>query len=190
MKRVAVILSILVGLSLYQSAYALPGLKLGIDANMALPQGDWSDTCGTGYGATAFAMFTLIPVVKLTAHAGYLKFQGKDFSTPAGDTEYNFSAIPILAGIRYYVLPLPKLYLGAQAGYHLFTVKIKLKRTGHEEKEHKNKFSFAPTVGVEFGPLEASIFYMIISRAEYQIDIINQKVTTANYTGFRLGIRF
>lgn len=177
MKRALIILLVLVGLSLYQSVYALPGLKLGLDGNLALPQGDWSDLAGTGYGATAFAMITLLPVVNLSAHAGYLKFGEKTIQTPAGtETIYNFSAIPLLAGVRIYVLPLPRLYVGGQAGFHYLKLKVKLKPTGSEAEESENKFSVAPTVGVEFGPLEASAFYMLIS--------------DANYAGLRVGIRF
>ncbi|MCK6621844.1 MAG: outer membrane beta-barrel protein [Calditrichaceae bacterium] len=175
MKRLLMVLLILAGMSLYQSVYALPGLKFGVEGNLAMPQGDFGDVAGTGYGLTAFAMFTLMPAINLSAHAGYMIFGGKDFQTPAGNVEYDYSAIPILAGVRFYVLPMPKLYLAGQLGFHNFKVTTK-SPGGGESDDSSTEFSFAPTVGVEFGPLDASAFYMIIS--------------DANYIGLRLGYGF
>ncbi len=171
MSRYVVLLMLILGLGLFQLGLAEGEMEVGVEANLALPTGDFGDAAGTGFGGTAVFLYQLNPNVALTGHAGYIKF-GEEVEG------VDWSAIPILGGARYYI-PMEgsnmKPYVGGQLGFHRFSVDFAVDG-GFDVGGDETEFSFAPTVGIEINSIDASAFYMIIS--------------DANYIGVRVGYGF
>jgi len=193
MKKIAVVLLLFVST---QTVSAL-GLRLGVqgnvvqtDASLALGQLSDGAFSPTGYGVTAFGMADII-FLKITANIGYLNFgeQSYSFQPPPLTSDFigdlsataKVTAVPLLVGLRWeFGLPVgPKAHIGAQAGVHNFTFSYKGSAAdiGLVEKTQTSSiFSFAPIVGMSWGPLDASLFYMMVQ--------------DFNYVGLRVGYIF
>lgn len=179
MKKLALVMVLLLMVGSTQMVFAQGEKIVGGAANVGFPVGDWSNVAGTGFGATAFFLYGYDANIKIGGHVGYLSFGGDDL----GDYEYSYSAIPILAEGRYYfdMANGPKVYGGAQVGFHIFSVDVDY--TGQhsqlfdgDHSDSSTEFSFGPTVGAEFSSLDVSAFYMLVS--------------DANYFGLRVGYGF
>lgn len=99
-------------------ANAQNGMALGVGVNVALPMGTFGDVAGTGIGGTAMFEMDFTPQLTGTATAGYISWGGKDF----GQFSYNYSAIPILVGAKYFFMPDGGVYGQAQLGLYMFSV--------------------------------------------------------------------
>jgi len=193
MKKTVVVLLLIVST---QTVSAL-GLRLGVQGNVAktdasLAFGELSTGAfsPTGYGVTAFGMADII-FLKITATVGYMNFGEQSYSLHSPVIVDGFSgdlsatakvtAAPMLVGLRWeFGLPIgPKAHIGAQAGVHNFTFSYSGSAAdiGLVEKTHtSSKFSLSPIIGMSWGPLDASLFYMMVQ--------------DFNYVGVRVGYVF
>ncbi len=188
------LLAAIIILSSINAASAL-GLRLGVEANMVKPNASLAlgeltngDFSPTGYGVTAFGMADII-LLKITGNIGYLNFGEQSYSvspplfSSMGElsAKASITAVPILVGLRWELgLPIgPKAHFGAQLGVHKFT--FNYEGTAVDEgllakTETDSRFSFSPIIGMRWGPLDASLFYMMVE--------------DFNYVGLRVGYIF
>ena len=180
MKKFAVVFMLVLCFGLFQVASG-QGMKLGIGGNLTMPQGDWKDCVNDiGFGGTAQFIYMVTPEIGVLAQAGYLMFGGKDIDEGFYKYSYDITAIPILAGARYYfgAGEGPQPFVGALVGIHMMSSDVEVEFMGQKTSESTSdtEFSFAPVVGVEVSSFDISAFYMIIS--------------DANYIGARVGFNF
>ena len=174
MKKYVVILLVLC-FGLFQIVSAEGEKSVSVGANLSIPSGDWSDFAGTGFGGTVQFLYAVNANMAVVGQAGYIMFGGKSIEMANYKTEWDYSAIPIVAGGRYYLGAGngPKPFVGALVGLHMFKFKGKTTTTifgttqTNEGSESKTKFGFAPMAGVEVNNIDVSAFYMIISDLNY-----------------------
>lgn len=154
---------------------------VSIGGNLALPIGDWSDVADMGFGGTATYEHKFSPNLLGTITAGYLIWGGKE------DVEgfsYDYSAIPIMAGVKYFFNPKQGLYAAGQLGLHMFTVDVEFDDpflSQFSGSESESEFSFAVGAGYEIpvgpkGAVDLNAMFNIIS--------------DLNYLGFRVAYKF
>ena len=176
MKKRIVMLCLFVGMLLCQPLLS-QGLKIGIEGQGAFPSGDFNDTAGAGWGASALLVVNL-GGFGITGNVGYLAFGDQDVNVGDGQAKLSTNAIPVLGGLRLYLGGGvgPKFHIGGQAGFHRFNVDLKdiPDSVGNLDPNRSDtEFSIGPVVGIEAGSLDLSATYMIIK--------------DANYVGLRLG---
>lgn len=118
---------------------AMSGQKLGVGVDFAFPTGDFNNTHKLGFGGSLQFQTPIVEKLNFTASAGYLNFTGKDaINTPLGRLKYdNYGAIPVKAGIRYFLAE--NFYAGGELGAAFGT------STGAG-----TSFIYTPNIGVEF----------------------------------------
>ena len=143
MKKLILSLALVAGLGLAVNAQtkkdpAMGGTKVGIGADFAFPMGDFSKgALGVDYGVGGSLNFQ-VPVasqLNFVGEAGYLNFNSKEVA----GVSYNYGAIPLKAGLRYFLAE--NFYAQGQIGAAIATKDSNYGKTG---------FLFAPSVGVEF----------------------------------------
>jgi len=109
---------LLVFLCTFTSLNAVSKSSVGLHAVVALPIGSFGDVAGTGFGVQGVYEIgfgnNLVGVVKI----GYIKWGGKDF----GDYSYGYSAVPVIAGVKYFFKPGSGFYVTTAVGLHFFSV--------------------------------------------------------------------
>ncbi|MEZ4763915.1 MAG: hypothetical protein R3C26_12260 [Calditrichia bacterium] len=70
-----------------------------------IPFGDFSDGAGVGFGGTVTGIYSYTPQIAFTGTAGYLMFGSKSAGTTGNSVDVSTSAIPIMAGARYFLQP-------------------------------------------------------------------------------------
>lgn len=154
---------------------------ISVGGNIAMPIGDWSDVADLGFGGTASYEHGFSPNLVGTATVGYLIWGGKE------DIEgfsYDYSAIPILAGIKYFFTPGKGFYAAAQVGVHLFTVDVEIEVPGFFQTSGSSSES-------EFGGA-AGLGYEIPVGPKGAVDIsaMFNLISDLNYLGFRVAYQF
>jgi hypothetical protein len=133
-----------------------------VGPEIALPMGDFSDVSGLGFGAVVTVKYPVMPKLVATATAGYLYFLEKEQSILGSTIKTQYSGIPIVAGVRYYVMPA--LYVGGEVGILMMsgTAESNIPGLGNiSVSDDTNKLSFAPQVGYEVGKFCVSAQYVI-----------------------------
>ncbi len=153
---------------------------LGIGANLALPMGTFGDAAGIGFGGSASFEMGFTPNITGIVSAGYLKFGGQDF----GDFSYDYDAIPIMAGIKYYFAPATPFYAIGQIGFQIFNANAK----------YSGPYGFGFDVSgssTEFG-IALGAGYEVPINANAAIDLTGtfNIVSNLNYVGIRAAYRF
>lgn len=156
------------------------GSGIGIGGNLALPIGDWSDFANIGFGGTVSYEHGFSPNLVGTATVGYLIWGGKE---DVEDFSYDYSAIPILAGIKYFFTPGKGFYAAAQAGVHLFTVDVEF------DDPFLNEFSGSASES-EFGGA-VGLGYEIPMGPKGAVDLnaMFNLISDLNYLGFRVAYK-
>lgn len=161
---------------------AMNGAKLGIGAEFAFPTGDSGDAYDFGYGGSLQYQAPIAPSLNFTASAGYLNFTGKEYTFgPATIAAKDFSAVPLKAGLRYFVAE--NVYLGGELGAAIGT-----------SDGAGTAFAYAPSVGVEFpvsdkGTIELGARYEGWSnKSDNSAD--NNYLPVKNFIGLRLAYNF
>ena len=90
------------------SASAFPGLKYGVDGAVTIPLSSWADASGIGIGALGVIEFTAIPLFDITGRIGYIHGLEKN--------NVSIKHIPVMAGVKYILLPGVNLYLAGEIG--------------------------------------------------------------------------
>lgn len=96
----------------YAAPASAQGVTLGVDGAFVLPQGDLSDITGSQLGAFVRAEVSLLKMIALTARLGYLYGLEKDL----GAAKSSLSAIPVMAGLKYFPVTPTPLYVAAEIG--------------------------------------------------------------------------
>lgn len=158
MKRLLTVTFILILISSF--AFAQEGkMTLGFGGELALPSGDFGDFAGTGFGGTANFLYHMNDQVAISGTAGYITWGGKSLDLGLlGKWEYSYSAIPILAGGRYYFSAGDsRLYGSAEIGFYMFSFTVTVPSytffgvtvPGGETTESESEFVIAPGLGYE-----------------------------------------
>ncbi len=165
-------------------------MKLGVGGELLLPSGNFGDVAGTGFGGTANFLYQINNQISISAIAGYMTWGGKSIDIGLGKWEYSYSAIPILAGGRYYFTEGDsRVYGSAELGFYMFSTEITTPSydffgvtiQGGTATETSTEFAFAPGVGFEMKlgenmNLDLTGKYVVIS--------------DANNLNLRVGINF
>lgn len=185
MKRLTALLVVfMVALSLNTSAQ----IRIGGQAGLAVPMGDFGDLVGMGFGFHGLFVYQLQPQLELTGLLGYTTFGSKD-NTVYGD--YSFSTIPLLAGVRYAfseqgVNPF-RPYVGAELGLHFQSISYKVDWGGwfgEGEQEYSasgTEFGFAP---------QAGFYYEMSPAIDLDVNLKLNIISDSNYLGVNAGILY
>ena len=96
------------------AAEAPKPLRFGVAALVALPLGDLADAAGFGIGVLGGVLYALNPKLAIAGHVGFVYHLPKEIVTDVNST---LIEIPIVAGVRYFVIP--KLAIGADTGINI-----------------------------------------------------------------------
>lgn len=178
MKKMLLVLVILAFAFSMNTTFAQGKNYLGIGANLALPMGSFGDAAGMGFGGSASFEMTFTPNITGIVTAGYLKFGGKDF----GFFSYDYSDIPIMAGIKYYFTPGIPFYAIGQIGFNFFNANA----------SYTGPFGISATSSsTEFG-LGLGVGYEVPVGMNGAIDLTGMFniISDLNYIGIRAAYRF
>ncbi len=131
MKRLLLTIMLLISITTLSTAQSKFGT--GINAGIALPNGDFGDVYNLGFGGGASLTYDLAQEWQLLASAGYYRFSFNDdlfndFLKSIGvnetvDVEAPLSLIPIMVGGRYFFTQGEfKPYATAVVGIHIMSV--------------------------------------------------------------------
>jgi hypothetical protein len=142
-------------------AGATGGMLLGVDAEVAIPVGDWSNAAGLGFGALGRFEFNAAPKLNITGRIGYIYFLGKD----TGFGTSNVHTIPILGGVKYDLTDA--IYGAAELG--LFntgiSAEVDLGAFGGKQTVSSSTTKLGATIGagMHLGDLDARAGLQILS---------------------------
>jgi hypothetical protein len=126
--------------------------RFSVGAELALPQGDFGDGFGTGFGASVRYESPINDNISWMGTIGYIAFGEKD------NSGVTLSQIPIMAGAKYYFTEsFGGFYAGAELGLSMGKVKF----DGGDDSS--TDFGFAPQVGYHLGVIDISARYLIVS---------------------------
>ncbi len=190
MKRLITVTFILILISSF--AFAQEGkMTLGVGAELALPSGDFGDFAGTGFGGTANFLYHMNEQMAISGTVGYISWGGKSLDLGfLGKYEYSYSAIPVLAGGRYYFSTGDsRLYGSAEIGMYMFSFTVTVPSyefygvtfPGGETTESSSEFVIAPGIGYEM-KIGDNLYFDITGK--YIM------ISDANNIGVRAGISF
>ncbi|HUN65125.1 MAG TPA: outer membrane beta-barrel protein [Bacteroidota bacterium] len=156
---------LLLVLSLNASGQGQTYLGAGVDAMM--PVGSFGDHWGVGFGATGELEYAVTPKTNITGKIGYLSWSANN--VPSG-VSATYSAVPLLAGIRYYpefAKDLPVRFYG-HLEMGLMIGSLSVSGTYASLGSGKTDFTISPSAGIEIpagsgGNVDASIRYFDIS---------------------------
>ena len=160
------------------SLYAQGGFQsVVVSGNLAIPFGDFSDGAGIGFGGTVTGIYSYTPQIAFTGTAGYLMFGSKSAGTTGNSVDVSTSAIPIMAGARYFLQPGgegPQIFVGGEIGFHLYSVSSDIEYTDpftgntvtDKGSASSTEFAFAPMAGVQMGNLDLAAL-IVFSDANY-----------------------
>jgi opacity protein-like surface antigen len=158
-------------------------ISAGAGLEVAFPAGgDFSNGSSTGYGFSANIDYDLdILPLTLTGTLGYLHFGSKSGSNDIFGSYVGESAnvVPLLAGVKYYLIPNFGLYGTALIGVEFFSFSsdynppiaaANSRVTYSTQSATENKFAFGLGAGYEVplsipGSLDFSMRFMIINEA-------------------------
>lgn len=153
---------------------AMTGSKLGIGAEFAFPTGDFGDVSKLGYGGSLQFQTPIAEKLNFTATAGYLNFQGKDYTIAGIGTidGGNAGFIPVKIGARYFLAE--NFYAGGELGASFAT-----------GDNSGTAFVYTPNIGVEFPVADkASIDFGV------RYEAWSRDSSTLRFVGLRLAYNF
>jgi hypothetical protein len=173
MKKLFVVLVAIALVASFASAQAIWGqgkMSVGVGAELALPMGSVGDVYGMGIGGLGLFQYGLNQDILLTGQLGYTMFAEKT----VGTVKSKFSALTILAGGKYNLSKVvtPGFYGMLQLGIYSASVTATAPTYtipgvgtfgGGSFTGSSSEFVFAPGVGMQFGPIDASVKYIINS---------------------------
>jgi len=123
---------------------AAPGFRFGVDLAGTIPFMEWAEDSSFGLGALAYAAFTALPVVHVTARAGFIG----GFQRGAK----SISHIPLLVGVKVYPVKVLGLYAALEAGpvWNQRTVSA-------EAQDLETDWGATGGAGFTFGPVDGRV---------------------------------
>ncbi len=111
MRKLGLILFTLILLNV--SLYSQSRFSFNVTGSGNIGIGNFGNTYGTGFGATALLLYSTSTVTDVTLSVGYVKWTNNNLS---------FTTVPLMAGFRYnFPLSDIKLYIPGYLGVHLTT---------------------------------------------------------------------
>lgn len=153
---------------------------ISIGGNVALPIGDWADFANIGFGGTASYEHQFNRNLTGTATAGYLIWGGKE---DIPDFKYDYSAIPVLAGVKYFFVPGQGFYVAGQAGFHFFSVDVESTVPGFQFSSSGSETEFSAAAGLGYEVPAGS-------KGAIDISAMFNLISDLNYIGFRIAYKF
>jgi hypothetical protein len=165
MKKLFAVIVAIALVASFTSAQELWGqgkMSAGVGAEFALPMGSVGDLYGIGIGGAGLFQYGLNEDILLTGQVGYTSFAEKT----VGIVKSSMTALTILVGGKYNLASVtPGFYGMLQLGIYSASEK----GTGsigvysYSLTVSSSEFVFAPGVGMQFGPIDASVKYVINS---------------------------
>jgi len=173
MKKLFVVLVAIVLVASFASAQNIWGqgkMSAGVGVELALPMGSVGDLYGIGIGGLGLFQYGLNEEILLTGQVGYTAFAEKT----VGTAKYSMSDLIILAGGKYNLsksvtegfygmLQLGIYSVSAKGTAPSYTIPGVGTFGGGTYTASSSEFVFAPGVGMQFGPIDASVKYVINS---------------------------
>lgn len=127
---------------------------IGADLIGQLPVGNFADAAGFGIGGLLRGEFAINQSpLAVTARAGYIWHVEKE----TGATTYNYSQVPLLAGLKY-SLPTAPIYLAAEAGAVVGMIDTETDFPGPggpvSNSESETNFAWSAGAGYELGDVD------------------------------------
>ncbi len=165
------------------TASAQNAMYAGAGLEVALPIGDWSDWTSLGIGGTGSFEIEFQKNLVGVANVGYIAYGGKDF----GGADYSLSAIPILAGAKYFFNS--DFYGFGQIGVYILSVSVDI------PVQSFGGFTYGggsqSTSSTEFGLVIGAGYEKALS-PNLILDLAAKfgLISDANQLGFRAGVKF
>lgn len=93
-------------------------MAVGAHAIVALPMGSFGDVAGTGVGGAVTLEMGFGKNLVGYGQIGYISWSGEEIA----GFSYDYSAVPVNAGAKYYFTPGSGFYGTASLGFHFFSV--------------------------------------------------------------------
>jgi hypothetical protein len=132
-------------------------LFLGVDADLALPVGNYSTVNGVGAGAMLTAEYPLIEDLSATARVGFQLHASKTLPGFA-NVNTHVHSIPLLVGARYYVMPVgvrQGLFAAAELG--MFDLMAGASSGASSASSSSMKFGLGGGVGYQWNQWNARL---------------------------------
>ena len=150
-------------------------MKFTLNGGYQMPTGTFKDGAKSGFGGSLSLDYSLpLLPVSLAFTAGYNKWNFKDNLPTSG---YNFHAIPLMAGVRYYS---GGPYVGADVGFSL-------SNSNAPGASSSTDFTFSPIIGYRFGLTPVGITSLDLNVRYWNISSSGSSI---NWIGFNAGIAF
>lgn len=133
-----------------------PRIFLGVDADFALPVGNYSDVNGVGAGAMLTAEYPFLENLSATARVGFQLHAAKTIPGFGVDTHVN--SIPLLVGARYYVMPMAErqgLFAAAELG--IFDLMSSASSSTASASSNNVKFGLGGGIGYQWNQWDARV---------------------------------
>ena len=171
MKKIFVVAIMVALVASFASAQNLWGegkMSAGGGVELALPTGNAGDVYGMGIGFFGVFQYGINQDLMLTGQIGYTMFGEKEY---AGGHKAKLSSFNILAGGKYNLSKAitPGFYALLQLGLYNASASVTSPAIsfggytygGGEVSASSSEFVFVPGVGMQFGPIDASIKYIL-----------------------------
>ncbi|OFY13101.1 MAG: hypothetical protein A2X11_13115 [Bacteroidetes bacterium GWE2_42_24] len=173
------------------SSQSFGQIKIGVNAGLGLPMGDFGDSYKMGFGGSVEGKYFLNENIAVGATFGYYSFTGKDELLTAlslgteSSADAKFTIMPILATVDYYFATEGfKPYVGAGVGLYSWKSKVTIPNYGDYEVTGSD-FGVAPTVGFCYGLSEK-----IDLNVNAKYNMIFTEGSSTTYLGVNVGIIF
>ncbi len=162
MKKMFVVLVAIVLVASFASAQSVWGqgkMSAGVGVELGLPSGDWGNAVSTGIGGFGLFQYGINEDILATGQIGYTSWAKKNDISSGSD-------LAVLVGAKYNLSKqvTPGFYGFAQLGIYSTTVKVDYNFGifgSGTASTTDSKFVLAPGVGYQFGPIDASVKYVI-----------------------------
>jgi hypothetical protein len=132
-------------------------IQVGVDADAALPLGNYANANGIGAGALLTIEYPLIEQLSLTGRAGF-QFHSDASQTVLGVTvNSHFHSIPVLLGAKYYVMQQDHQGLFAAAEMGMFDLMGSASSGGTSVTTNNVKFGIGGGVGYAWNQWSARV---------------------------------
>jgi hypothetical protein len=158
MKKLLVVLVAIVLVASFASAQSVWGqgkMSAGVGVELGLPTGDFGNIVSTGIGGFGLFQYGINEDLLATGQIGYTSWAKKNDVSSGSD-------LAILVGAKYNLSKqvTPGFYAMAQIGIYSTTYKVEIPYYGSIETTD-SKFVIIPGVGYQFGPIDASVKYVL-----------------------------
>lgn len=166
------------------ASFGQGNMGVSVMGGATFPTGDFGDVYGTGFGVNGVFHYALSPSLSIIGTTGYLRWSDSQSESFFGETfemDVTIGSIPILAGVRYYLMPGDfSAYLNGELGIHILSFKTEGSMMGEtfSESTSETEFGFGVGAGALFAIspsmlLDANVKYNSISGEGSSLDFIS-----------------